>query len=133
MPTVFRAMKREDDGLPRVANSATGLGARDPKDADVVNGIVQVGDKGMSVNPSVGDIPLEFLPPRIDPAGWGANSNRMFRYGEGPFVQALLTPALELLPDGPDHGVVRPVAVVTLAQYRQDIVATRNGWVDLGI
>lgn len=128
MPLVFRAMKREADGLPRVADSATGLGARDPKDAHVIGEMVQVGPKGMSVNPTVADLPLELTPPRVNPAGWGVASIRVFQHGVGPFAAGL-----ELLPDVPGHGVVRPVAVVSLAHYRADIVATRNDWIDTGL
>jgi hypothetical protein len=88
MPQVFRAMRKEADGLPRVANTAVDLGARDPKDAEIVNGMVQVGKKGMSVNPTPEDLPLDLVPERIDPAGLGDKRNSVFRYGSGPFVQA---------------------------------------------
>ncbi len=131
MPRVFRAMRKADDGLPRVANNATGLGARVPKDIDEVGGMVAVGEKGMSVNPTVEDVPLNFLPERIDPAGWGDHKNAVFRHGDGLFVQSPFAEGLELLPDGPTHGVVRPVISVTLEQYRENLVATRPNWVDI--
>ncbi len=131
MPQVFRPMKRDADGLPRIANAATGLGARVPKDIDVDGEMVRLNEKGMSVRPSLADVPLEFLPKRIDPAGLGENANRVFKYGEGKFEQTPFAPGLELVPDRPDHGVVKPTAVVTLEQYRADIVATRSQWTDI--
>ena len=131
MPLVFRLMKR-DGTLPRVGNTATGLGVRTPKDIDVGgDGMVVLNNKGMSVRPAVKDIPLDFLPERIDPAGWGENANRVFRYGEGEFTRCPFAAGLELFPDAEDHGVVQPIAVVSLQQYRADIVATRPHWVDI--
>jgi hypothetical protein len=82
MPRVFRAMRKESNGLPRIANNAVGLGARVPKDADVLDGMGMVGTKGMSVNASAEDAPLD-LPERINPAGWGDTKNSVFRYGDG--------------------------------------------------
>lgn len=131
MAQVFRPMKRDANGFPRVGNTATGLGVRVPKDIDVEAGMVKLNEKGMSVRPSVADIPLEFLPKRLDPAGLGENANHVFRYGEGPFEQCPFAPGLELVPDRPDHGVVKPTAVVSLEQYRKDIADTRSQWTDI--
>ena len=59
MSQVFRPMRRDADGLPQVANTATGLGVRVPKGIDVENNMVKLNDKGMSVRPTVADVTLE--------------------------------------------------------------------------
>ena len=52
MPLVFRAMKRDEDGLPTVERSASGLGIRPGTDVDVdARGNAVVNGKGMSVSP----------------------------------------------------------------------------------
>jgi len=119
--------------LPRVANTMTGLGARSPKDieVDATTNLVVLNNMGMSARPRVKDIPLEFLPERIDPAGWGEKAHRVFKYGEGPFAPSAFAAGLSLHPDAPNHGVVIPVAAVTLDQYIADLVATRAGWEDI--
>jgi hypothetical protein len=59
MPLVYRAMRRDADGLPTVAQSASALGVRLGTDIDVnAANDVLVNDKGMSVAPAWRQLPL---------------------------------------------------------------------------
>ena len=40
----------------------------------------------------------------------------------------MIVEGLELLPDSPTHGVVRPIDVVPLKQYEAALAATRADW-----
>ena len=133
MPQVFRPMKRDEDGLPRVNNTATGLGVREPpKDINVdTAGNVEMNGRGMSVRPTFDDIPLEFIPKRLSKEGLGENALRVFRYGEGQFKDGPFAAALNLLQNKPNHGNVVPAALVSLEQFRLDLAATRPGWYDI--
>lgn len=127
MPLVFRAMKKEADGLPTVAPSASALGVRPAVDIDIDNqGNVVVNDKGMSVSPSWREISIFRIPKRL--GGQGSNNTFCFRMGSGPFQQGALAAGLELVPDSPKHGVVRPEKSVRLQQYENDLSATRLDW-----
>jgi hypothetical protein len=127
MPKVFRVMKRDQDGQPTVAPASNALGVRPGIDIDVDqqdNAIPN--DKGMSVSPSLNDI----FPPRIPKrlGGQAPNSSAVFALGTGPFQQAVIADGLELIPDDPTHGVLRPTRLVPLAQYQADLAATRADW-----
>jgi hypothetical protein len=127
MPLVFRAMKREADGLPLVAQSASALGVRTGKDIDVdPHGEVIVNRKGMSVSPSWREISMFRIPKRL--GGQGSNNTHCFKMGTGAFQQGQLAAGLELLPDTLTHGVVRPEKPVPLQQYEGDLAATRADW-----
>ncbi|MBI1832482.1 MAG: hypothetical protein HYR84_13645 [Planctomycetes bacterium] len=127
MPLVFRVMKRDADGLPTVAPSASALGVRPSVDIDVDNqGNAVVNFKGMSVSPSWRDISIFRIPKRL--GGQGSNNTFCFKMGTGAFQQGLLSPGLELFPDSPTHGVVRPEKSVALQKYESDLAATRGAW-----
>ena len=125
-------MKRDEDGLPRLSNTATGLGVREPpKDINVdAAGNVEMNGRGMSVRPTFDDIPLEFIPKRFNKGGLGENALRVFRYGEGEFKDGPFAAALNLVQDKPNHGNVVPAVLVSLEQFRSDLAATRGGWTD---
>ena len=127
MPKVVRVMKRDDDGLPTVGPSSSTLGVRPGIDIDVdpQNNAIS-NDKGMSVAPSWKDISPRRIPKRL--GGQGSNGTYVFVFGSGIFEQAVIADGLELLPDSPTHGVVRPIATVPLAQYETALAATRASW-----
>ena len=127
MPQVFRAMRQDPDGLPAVADAANALGVRLGTDIDVdhYNNAI-VNHKGMSVAPRRRDAPIFRIPRRL--GGQGSNSTWCFKAGTGAFQQAAFAAGLELLPDSPTHGVVRPTQLVQLVQYEADLVATRAAW-----
>lgn len=129
MPQVYRVMRRDADGLPTVAPSASALGVRPGTDIDVdpLNNAM-VNNKGMSVNPSWRQISIFRIPKRLGVGGQGSNNTFCFSMGSGPFQQAAFAAGLELLPDSPTHAVVRPTQSVPLAQYEADRAATRATW-----
>ena len=127
MPLVFRAMKRDADGLPTVAPSASALGARIGIDIDVdTQNNVIVNQKGMSVSPSWQAMSIFRIPKRL--GGQGSNSTYCFKLGSGLFEQASVATGLELFPDSSSHGVVRPEAPVALSQYEKHLADTRADW-----
>src|SRR4051794_13142165 len=82
MPQVFRAMRRDEDGLPTVDRAANALGVRlgtdldvDPRNNAVVN------HKGMSVSPGWRDLPIFRIPRRL--GGQGSNNTHCFTTGTG--------------------------------------------------
>ena len=127
MPRVFRAMRREADGQPTLDRTANALGVRIGTDIDVDNqSNAVVNDKGMSVSPSWRDLPIFRIPKRL--GGQGSNNTHCFTGGTGAFQQTGFAAGLELLPDSPTHGVVRPTLFGPLAQYEADLAATRADW-----
>lgn len=132
MPLVFRAMKRDEDGLPSVEHSASGLGVRPATDVDVdAQGNVAVNGKGMSVSPSWRVLPISRIPKRLRdkvPGARGSNNTFCFKAGTGPFEAGSFAPGLALEPDSATHGCITPVQRVVLTQYQGDLAATRADW-----
>jgi hypothetical protein len=132
MPLVFRAMKRDGDGLPTVEQSASGLGVRPGMDIDVdAQGNVVMNGKGMSVSPAWRVLPIFRIPKRlrnIVPGARGSDKTFCFRTGKGPFQQGVFAAGLYLIPDSATHGCVTPVRLVPLARYESDLAATRANW-----
>lgn len=132
MPRVFRVMKKSDDGLPVVEQSAGGLGVRPGNDVDVDDQHnVVVNGKGMSVSPSWRDIPRFRIPKRLHekfPGARGSDHCFCFRMGEGPFQESEFAPGLDLVPDSPTHGCIAPRQYVSLGQYVSDLADTRPNW-----
>lgn len=131
MPLVYRAMRMDEDGLPTVERSASGLGIRPGVDVDVVGEDVLVNGSGMSVSPSWRVISILRVPKRLRdkmPGARGSNNTHCFKYGEGPFQAGPFAVGLDLAPDTPTHGCVIPAQQVPLATYESDLAATRVGW-----
>jgi hypothetical protein len=139
MPTIFRAMKRADDNLPVVERSARGLGVRQPPsphaDVDVDgHGNVVLNLKGTSVARHWRDLPPHRIPERLDDGEIGAtgpNTDRCWRTGDGGFIPGLIAKGLELVhkQHDPTRGNVVPSGIVPLAQFQDDLGATRSQWV----
>ena len=128
MPRMFRIMKKDADDKPTLGQTATTLGIR-PREVDLdALGNVVPNDKGMSVNPEWRVASIFLIPKRLGIGGRGSNTSHCFRRGAAPFQQAPCGAGLELLPDSPTHGVVRPAQLVLLAQYEADLHATRLEW-----
>jgi hypothetical protein len=132
MPLVFRAMKIDDDGLPMIEQSASGLGVRPGIDIDLdARSNVIANGKGMSASPTWRVIPIMRIPKRlrtIVPGARGSNSTFCFKTGDGPFHQGPFAAGLELVPDSPKHGNIAPAQLVPLVQYEGDLAATRSRW-----
>jgi hypothetical protein len=132
MALVFRVMKKSEDELPTVEQTASGLGVRPGIDVDVdMQGNVEVNGKGMSVSPSWRVISILRIPKRLRdkvPGARGSNNTFCFKFGTGPFQEGVFAPGLDLIPDSTTHGCVAPTQPVSLAQYELDIAATRADW-----
>ena len=61
-------------------------------------------------------------------AASGSNLDACFRIGDGELVSGRLAAGLQLRPDSPIHGCMKPDAVEPLAQYQADLAATRDQW-----
>ena len=128
MPCMLRIMKKESDDKPAVGQTATSLGVR-LRDIDLDSqGNAISNDKGMSVNPEWRDAPLSMIPKRLGTGGRGSSACHCFRRGSGAFQQSACGAGLELYPDSPTHGVVRPVQTIPLATFEADLNATRLEW-----
>jgi hypothetical protein len=125
---MFRIMKMDADNKPLVGTAAMTLGIR-PSEVDMDDeGNVICNDKGMSVNPEWRDAPLFLIPKRLGTGGRGSNACYCFKRGTGPFQHGPCGAGLELLPDSPTHGVVRPAQLTPLASYEASLHATRLEW-----
>src|SRR5690349_4682168 len=103
MPKIFRAMKRAEDNLPELADSARGLGVRVPKDISVSDaGTVEPKTGGMSVASRPSGLDLQYIPKRLKHVYEGAvgpNTNVIWSHGEGAFEVSPIAPHLVLRPD----------------------------------
>lgn len=127
MPRMFRIMKKDTD-KPIIGQTAKTLGVRPGEvDLDVLGNVV-VNDKGMSVNPEWRLASLFLIPKRLGTGGRGSNTSYCFRRGTDAFQQGPCGDGLELLPDSPSHGVVRPAQSVPLVQFEENLQATRLEW-----
>ncbi len=125
---MFRVMKKDDDDKPTVGQGFGHLGVRANEiDADAQGNAIP-NTKGMSVAPEWRVISLFVIPKRLGTGGRGKDNTHCFRRGAAPFQQCACGNGLELLPDSKTHGVVRPAQLVPLAQYLQDLAATREEW-----
>ena len=132
MARVFRAMRRDEDGLPHVEQSASGLGVRprvnidlDPQDNTLMNG------KGMSVSPNWRDMPLFRIPGRLrhlKPGARGSDNTFCFCCGTGPIQRGDFAEGLMLEPDSATHGTIAPARVMPLGDYQSALAATRPDW-----
>ena len=129
MPRVFRAMKKDEDGLPSVEQSATGLGIRPEGDVDLdLEGSVILNGKGMSVAPEWRSLPLHRIPKRLRDQVRGARGTATaycFRSGDGPFESGAFAPELTLITDSATHGCLVPVQSIPVA------LSTRKTWPQL--
>jgi len=134
MPTIYRAMK-DADGKPTVGDGPTDLGVRVPADVQPdTSGKIAPGTGGMSVAPSLADLPTHRLPKRLQalvPDARGVDTNVIWRMGEGDFFAEAITDDLQLRldPERERHGFVEPVSPVALEEYRAALAATRDAWV----
>jgi hypothetical protein len=132
MPLVYRVMKKNEDDLPVIEQSASGLGIRPETDVDLDSRAnVIANGKGMSVAPSWRDLPVFRIPKRLRDKAQGArgsDNGYRFRAGAGLFEPGPFAAGLELVPDSPRHGCIAPAQTVSLAQYQNDLAASRADW-----
>src|SRR5689334_10713461 len=108
MPKIFRAMQ-EVGGLPKTGETARTLGVRVPADIQPDgDGMVEPGPVGMSVAPSLCDLPTHRIPRRLRrlaPDATGNDSDFVWSMGSGPFHQGSLCDLLLLYVDSSNHGL----------------------------
>lgn len=123
--TIFRGMRRDENGLPLTGESARTLGVRKSVDIPVdENGMVYPFTGGMSVAP---DTPSN-LPRHRRPAGYGGT-------GKDPVweLQVEQLPAgLYFLQDSPTHGLIMPGLPMSYDTYKTLLEKTQVLWVDKG-
>jgi hypothetical protein len=136
-------MYRDTDGFPLVgAHKSCLLGVRPTgANADVdlnppgdVNGDVVVNLKGLSVVADGRQLPGYMIPEHLDDGFDGASGRNMevFVHGDGTgrFAEGTVSAGLELCFKlySINSGVIRPTAIVSLAQDQADLQATRAQW-----
>ena len=124
MPTLFRAMKEDNSGLPQLGGSARTLGVRLGRDVSALAGSdpVQPGQGGMSVSP---DDPLNLPLHRRPPEFGGTGADPVWS-----LEAADLGPKLCYRPDPKHsgHGFIEPAYPMTADEYRQALEATQSLW-----
>ncbi len=125
-----------DGTMPMVGADARMLGVRVPVDIQVDDsGFIRPGTGGMSVAPRLADLPPHRIPRRLRgqpgmAAAVGSDALRIWRYGDGEFVQSKVQEKLQLRIDARDrkHGLIEPDAIMQLSEYSAALAATRPGW-----
>jgi len=133
MPRIYRIM-REEGGKPKAGSRFGELGVRPGKDIPVhEGGLVQPGEGGMSVGPSLLDLPVMLVPKRlrhIVRGARGTNSHRCWRMGDGSYEAGRVAQGLRLrIAKDEIHGFVEPSARVSIEEYQRALTATREHWV----
>src|SRR5262245_42419293 len=132
-------MRVDADGLPKVGTQSKCLGVREPPDrhADVnidAAGYVILDGNGLSVTADWRQLPGHLIPEHLDDGFNGASGKgmRVFVHGSEGFSEGPVAAGLQLRhkPRSSTSGNVTPVASVPLAQYQNDLRATRPDWVD---
>jgi hypothetical protein len=139
MPTIYRAMKQTDRGLPVVGSNSKELGVRIPpnpaSDVDLDDDAnVICNGKGMSVVENWRWLLPHLIPKRLRavfPSAAGSNALARFRFGEGPFGAGQLNACLALVVKEQNSrgGNVIPIQLVNMRQFQDDLAATCEEWV----
>jgi hypothetical protein len=136
MPTIYRAMKQTEDGLPVVGSNSKELGVRVPPnsnpDIDLgENGHVILNGKGMSVAANWRALLPHLIPKRLKPVvrnAAGSNSLACFRFGQGPFFSGALNAQLSLVLKVHETlaGNVVPTQSTPERQFQLELAATQR-------
>jgi len=122
--SIFRAMKAEADGFPKVGRSGRELGVRiEGPSRDLVvgdDGTVAPGNGGVSV---ALDAALNLPKPRLPKSLGGEGRDPVFS-----MVRADIPPTLLLRPDRYPHALVEPGRRCALAVFESDLASTRSFW-----
>lgn len=138
MPTIFRTMKRDHDGLPVVGSNSKELGVRVPpnRHADIdldANDLVILNGKGLSVAANWRYLLPHLIPKRLvalSPGATGSNALVCYRMGTGVFASGPVTNALSLVlkSGNPQAGNIVPNQSVHRDQFQADLATTRDQW-----
>lgn len=133
MPKIYRGMKQEQD-KPALGPTAQTLGARVPEDiAPDAAGMVHPGTGGMSVAPSLADLPSFRVPARLHklyPKASGKSDLFVWSMGVGEFAEEPIGDQLCLRfdPANGKHGFIEPVGSMSLNDYQNALTATQDQW-----
>jgi hypothetical protein len=121
---IFRAMKAEADGLPKVGRSGRELGVRiDGPRRDITvgeDGTVEPGKGGMSV---ALDAALNLPKPRLPKLLGGEGRDPVFS-----MVRGNIPLTLHLRQDRYPHALVEPGRQCPLPVFESDLTSTRSLW-----
>lgn len=134
VPRVYRGMFKDEGGRPAVGNSAAMLGVRIGTDIKPdENSNVHVDGGGMSVAPSMEMMPMHRIPKRLRsrvPAARGNNNYAVWRFGDGPFANGEFSHKLDLRVTSEKHGIVTPNKTMSLPEYEEALIETREQWIN---
>lgn len=121
---LLRPMRADAAGKPLLGEGARYLGVRMPpnRHADVVpdqNGMVHMGDHGVSVTP----VRVEDLPEFLTPAE--SKNEKVFELDEDHLPSGL---SFRPDPDDATHGFLAPATSMTAAAYRELVNSTLDAW-----
>jgi len=130
---VFRVMKCDASGnAPQVEASARGLGVRPLDLAPCTLGLAHPCQGGMSVAPTLQDLPTHRVPERLGHLVEGASghdSDRVWAFGSVAFSTGPLAVGLALRVTSRSHGVVEPDEQCPFPRYVAHLAATASQWV----
>lgn len=123
MTMLFRGMKEDPDGLPRVERTARGLGVREDIDIPVDgSGYCSPREGGMSVaHDTLQNLPAHRRPPEHG----GTGPDPVWELDETDLPSSLVYREDE---DLAGHGFIEPAFTMDLADYEDAIAATRSSW-----
>ena len=138
MPTVFRTMKRADDGLPLVGSNAKELSVRVPPnpnsdiDLDTSEQVILNG-RGLSVAENWRHLLSHLIPKRLKtlfPGAAGPDTLTCYRMGTGGFATGAVSDDLDLVlkSRNPRAGNLVPSRMMHRDQFQAALAATRNEW-----
>lgn len=129
---VFRVMKPDPTGAaPMVEASARGLGVR-PRDlAPCPQGLAHPRKGGMSVAPTLVQLPPHRVPERLGHLVEGASghdSDLIWVAGSGVFADGAFAQGLTLRVTAANHGMLEPDEQRPFVQYESHLAATVTLW-----
>jgi hypothetical protein len=134
---ILRVM-RPDGAHPRVGPTARELGVRVPQDVELDHRGQAIPGKGMSVAPTLCELPIHRIPRRLamrQPGAAGNNEDHCFRLGKLPYLPGPVNEVLALRPDklprpdGRRHGQIEPAAPMQVEALQQALAETQASWV----
>ncbi|MGH7139046.1 MAG: hypothetical protein ACREHD_25145, partial [Pirellulales bacterium] len=117
---------------PMIGDTANRLGVRPGTDLPVSGGLVSPNTGGMSVSPSLRELPLFLIPKRLKHLvrkARGRNTDAVWRMGDGTFESRHLADGLVLRVEHKKHGLVEPANETTIVAFQAALAATCGQWV----